>query len=220
MAILVDLQLFLSVPGLLLLLLASSVAFVSCVRLLWARRWKSAVGLTLMSLVVLLGVIWVAGMSREHDRMRYWAGLFATEVKPPPPLFDYDPPRTWLGDGFSLTVYELPDAIRQRFQDADQRLLTVHPQLPGMRRGWIVQTWTTGPLDKRSSTALDFAVGGPEARNREELARHVAVIRERITASRTFYAYFIEQYDTHITNVDLFIVDLEAQRLYILNMNT
>jgi hypothetical protein len=219
-AVFVDLLLYLSFPGLLVVLLAVFIGSIWVVRLLLKRRWKPAILMTLTSVVAMSGLLWLATTSRERELARYLVGLFATQVELPPPLFDHDPARTWLGDGFSLSVHELPAAIRERFQAADQRLLTAHPQLPGVRRGWTVQTWTTGPLDARTRAVLDFTFSGSYLDKDPDLARHCASAQERIIAPQTYYAYFLEQHDSHITNVDLFIVDLVASRLYFINLNT
>lgn len=218
--VLVDLLLFLDIPELLGVMLACVIGSIWVLFLLLKRRWKPAALVTLTGLVALAGLLWFTATSHERERSRYLERLFASQVELPPPLYEHDPPRDWQGDGFSLWVHELPEAIRQRFQAADQRLLTAHPQLSAIRRGWTVQTWTTGPLDDRTREVLKFVVSGSDLDKHMELARHVAVAQERIIATHTYYAHFHKRHDSRTTNVDLFIVDLGMGRLYVFNFNT
>jgi hypothetical protein len=215
----IDALLFMDGLGLLLFCVAGIVVPIWLFRLVYAKRWKRAGILVSVATVALLVLIGMAALDRERKRSSYLSGLFATKVTLPPPIFEYDPPRTWLGDGFSLTIYALPESVRQRFLAADQRLLTSHPQ-PGINSGLIIRTWTTEPLDDESGKAMEFLLSFPEAHLADLMQQHVTTIRERIGNPKTYYAYFMEKSDEYITNVDWFIVDLEADRLYFINGNT
>lgn len=217
---LADLLLFLGVPGMLLVSLAYVIGSIGVILLLLKRRWRLSVTLALSLFLTAVGLIYLMVASREREHSAYLTGLFATQVELPPPLFRHDPPRIWQGDGFSLVVYELPDLVRRRFLNADQQLLTAHPSPGEERPGSDVCTWRTGGVDEKSEKILHFALSATEVQDDSELMRQGKTIWERINASGTYYAYILDRHGDQIANLDLFVVDLEAGRLYFLNLNT
>jgi len=149
----------------------------------------------------------------------YLSGLYDTNVTLGSALYEYDSPRAFNGDGYSISIYELPANIRSRFESADERLLTEFPKRPSYRDRWNSQHWREAPFDTKFEKYLDFALSRYDE-DRTGLSSQFQAIREALSRKRTYYAFFTYDHGDHPGNIDLFIVDLEGGRLYSINHNT
>jgi hypothetical protein len=141
-------------------------------------------------------------------------GAFATLSEP---IFGHYSERTFQGDGYSITVYPLPAAIRRRFEKPDQKFLETFPKLPSYRSHWDTEHWRRGPVDPRFKAYLDFAL----TPSFEPFAPdQFSAIRAALQRPTTYYSFFKYDHGDSPGNIDLFIVDLENARVYIINFNT
>ena len=101
---------------------------VSLVRKKWS--WKRAC-LQVAFPVVVFAALWLLqGPLAEKAYSDYLVGLFDTKAKLGRTSYEYASPRSFNGDGYTISVYDLPDSVRRRFQNADQRLLQEFPKRP------------------------------------------------------------------------------------------
>ncbi len=94
------------------------------------KRWKRLglqVGIPFVAYLLLQGVSWIV---YEDAYNRYLEELYDTEVDLGQPIFEHDSERSFNGDGYSISVHELPSTIRSRFETADKRLLSDFPKHP------------------------------------------------------------------------------------------
>lgn len=134
--------------------------------------------------------------------------------------FSYEPSRELSGKGYSLSVYKLPPEIRARFEKADDRLLKEFPKLPPVREGWTTQNWRQGPPDSQFQPHIEFALDSTNGERAPELKLQEEAIRKALASSRTYYSSFYLDQENRPKNIDLFIVDLEGDQLYVINRNT
>jgi hypothetical protein len=178
-------------------------------------RWKQ-VGRQIAYPSVLLATIWpVSQCLHAQMHAEHLKSIFDADVSLGTPLYEYESGRALNGDGYSISVYELPAAIRQRFQTADQRLLKQFPQPTGSRSNWGVNHWTEGPFDPTYDTYLDFALRKYDVGQESTLALQFKAIRAGLARKQAYYAFF-----NYLKNIDFFVVDLQEGRLYVINHNT
>lgn len=166
-------------------------------------------------------LIGASTLSAPMIRADYLKGLYDCEANLGSAIFEYDSERSFLGDGYSLSVYALPSAISGRFTAADTKLLSEYPKHPSYRDHWSFEHWREGPFDEKSEDYLGFALSNYDAGNASELTSHFKAIRTALARKGTFYAFFYNSNSGgYVADIDLFIVDLNARRLYSINHNT
>jgi hypothetical protein len=207
--------------------IAFLVALVGCIPYgIWIiytvfkKRWKR-VGIQIAIPVLALLVLWAASpVLNKKAYSKYLSNLYDTDITLGAALFAYDSPRAFNGDGYSISVYELPAIIRSRFESTDKRLLSEFPKRPSYRNHWDVQHWREAPFDPKFVKYLDFALSSYDSARAPGLLSHFQAIREALSHKRTYYAFFSYDHGNDPGNIDLFVVDLEGGRLYTINHNT
>ncbi|MEO8206650.1 MAG: hypothetical protein ABI615_10755 [Chthoniobacterales bacterium] len=210
--------LILEIIGLFFVSYAATMIFM-----LVKKRWRIFVLMLLLPLL-LAGV--AAGAGQMHftkERAADYTGFFDVPLTTlGKPLFLYDSERGFQGDGYSFAVYELPEAIRKRFTAPDAKLLDEFPHIPGYRNnGWGRMAWQEGPINPKMTWYTDFAFNttSEDMAKAPELEKQFAAIRTALTRKNIFYAFFYKAY-SHMSNIDFFLIDLDENKLYIINNNT
>jgi hypothetical protein len=184
------------------------------------KRWKRLglqIGIPIAAFGLLMGISSILNAG-AHDR--YLEGLYDTEVDLGSPIFEYDSERAFNGDGYSISVYELPPSIRTRFEAADERLLSDFPKHPSYRDHWSFERWRRSPFDDKFRKYLDFALSSYDTDRASGLSEQFDSIRKALSGDRAYYAFFYYSHGDYPGDIDLFIVDLEGNRLYSINHNT
>lgn len=187
---------------------------------LFKKKWKLVgfqIAIPVVVYACLAGASVLSGFKNHAD---YLAGLYDCDVTLGPAIYEYDSDRSFNGDGYSLSVYELPSSIRRRFESVDQRLLTEYPKHPNYRDHWVFERWREAPLDGKFKEYLEFALSSYDSGQAPELNLHFMAIRNALSRNETYYAFFYYSPSNHLGNIDLFIVDLIQGRLYSINHNT
>ena len=207
--------------------LAFLIAVVGCVPYgIWIifncvqKRWKRLsikVAIPLVTLVTLVGITWVL---QTVDNRRYYRGLFDAKVSLRKPLFRYNSERSFQGDGYSISVFEMPARIRNRFESADDRLLSEFPKHPEYRDHWSFERWRGSPFDEKFTQYLDFALSSYDSENEPDLEAHFAAIRRALNGGKAYYSFSFHGTGWLPSDIDFFVVDLERNRLYLINHNT
>jgi len=183
----------------------------------WRRRWRTLL-FQLAGGIAYVGILWAAGaMHQRLEDSRYFEGLFSTPTRLTTPLFRHDSPRAFNGDGYSFAVYPLPPEIRRIFENFDRQQLADFPRRPAFRSHWKTRAWHPSPAVAGDRKYIDFALSGGGS---PELARLQADAKRALATAGGFIGYFYFDHGAHPGNVDLFIIDLERQRLFLINLNT
>lgn len=171
--------------------------------------------------VVAVGILCLwSWTSHRFEYARYLKDVFDTKVVLGPAIYSYDSERAFNGDGYSIAVYKLPQSIRDRFTSTDKGLFTDFPRRPYYKSHWNTVYWRKAPFDDSLSVLLQFALSTLDARNAKGLGDQFDAIKTALRKPTTFYAFFYNGTKTCVGDVDLFIVDLDADRLYTINLNT
>lgn len=184
------------------------------------KNWRKVgyqIGVPMVVFLILSGV---TAMDDHFALKRYYEGLFDSKADLGTALFKYDSEGGFNGDGYSISVYELPASVRTRFESADDKLLNQFPKKPGYRDRWATVSWREAPMENRFSQYLDFALSGLDSRSNPELLNHFESIRRAMSQPDTYYAFFHYDHGGYPANIDLLIVDLKEGRLYLINHNT
>ena len=128
--------------------------------------------------------------------------------------------RSFHGDGYTIRAHPLPPRVAHRFREEPERTGTYPCR--GDREGWEAYGWRPAPVEAQLMPAVDFALGvgyatGAEAAVEDSLQ---AEVLEALSRKTTWYAVFQKQASWGVVNVDLYVVDLEGQRFYLINHNT
>lgn len=184
------------------------------------HQWKLLglqVAIPLAAFLLLGGISWII-YTCEYGR--YMEELYDTKVDIGSPIFEYEHIGGVNGDGYSISVYELPSSVRFRFEAADERLLSDFPRHPSYRDHWSLEPWRRSPFDQKFGEYLDFALSADDEGNASELTNHLNAIRSALKMEGSFYAFFYNRTSGYLGDVDFFIVDLIGGRLYFLNQST
>ena len=105
-------------------------------------------------------------------------------------------------------------------QSFDERLMNDFPKKPSYRSDWRTIHWQKGPLAIPHRKHRDFALetgGAPP-----DIERRLRNIKVALQQESTYYAMFSSDSpeSEYVGNIDFFIVDLNASRIYIINHNT
>ena len=176
------------------------------------KRWKKVgiqFGVPAAFFALLAGA---TAISQSYASDGYTKDFYDTDVKLADPIFKLDPERAFNGDGASLSIYELPEQIRHRFEKQDKQLLSEYPKLPYYRRDWRSVTWKEAPFDSSQEKYLEFALLAAGDRSAE--------IRDALSRKGSFYAFFYYDHGSSPGNIDFFVVDLQGGRIYEFNVNT
>ena len=204
-----------------ILIIAIGIAYlVWMIRVALKRQWRRLIIFVAIPALA-LGLLYLWGWTSHQFRYaRYLEGLFDTKVVLGPSIYSYDSGRAFNGDGYSIAVYELPQSIRDRFTSPDNHLFTEFPKRPDYRSHWKTVYWKQAPFDDSLSIFLEFALSAYDAGKTKGLEAHFDAIRTALRKPTTLYALFYNNPGKYVGNIDLFIVDLEAGRFYMINHNT
>lgn len=192
------------------------VYLVRFVLALWRRQW-ARLGRLVLEFVVLMavsgGILWGCQQWRLHEWDRRMFGTVAQLGKP---VFRFESERTISGKGWLMEVYDLPEALRERFA-GDARALEAYPQLQRERRAWRSEKWRATPLDPAQSALVSFVLS--YATDKEQLAPYATEVTELLSRPGAFYAFLHQRKNGHYSDAELLVVDIAKGRLYIFSRN-
>ena len=87
---------------------------------LFKKRWKRVVLQIAVPIVIYALLLGVSVLINSKAHTDYINGLYDCKVSLGSAIFEYDSERTFNGDGYSFSVYELPSTVRQRFESVDE----------------------------------------------------------------------------------------------------
>lgn len=186
-----------------------------------AKKHRKKAGLQLTfpiaAFLILWGVSAAQGIRMFPD---YYANLFDTDVRLEAAEYEFNSGRSGLGDGYSISTYELPVEIRRRFSPADSRLLNRFPRRPFYRLDWEYERWLEAPYNPIHKPLIDFALSDTFAGEDSGLSGQLTRIRSALSRKGTYYACFYNSPNGGVGDIDFFVVDLVNNRLYLINQNT
>jgi len=192
-----------------------AVWLVWCLNRLLMKRWRQFLAVAVIPpaavAAFLVFALFYTYLERTTD-----AQLFNADADVHEATFAYHSDRSFTGDGYSIVEYKLPQAIRERFLACDEKLLTEFPQHGSNRNGWSTSYWKRGPFDAAQQKFIGFALGISEP----EVSDVRAKVLDALSKPTTFYAFFYKKNDDRVSDIDFFVVDLENNRVYMINSNT
>ena len=184
------------------------------------RNWKR-IAVQLVTPCAALLCLWaVSAICGIKMFPNYYANLFDTDTTLRSPIFEYDSGRSGLGDGYSISVYKLPEEIRRRFESADARLLTSFPRRPFYCMGWDHERWRETPNDIQFQEHLEFALSRSFSLEAEGLSAQFEAVRSAMRQPGNYYSLFYYTPNGGIGNIYFYVVDLVGGRLYLMNQDT
>lgn len=147
-------------------------------------------------------------------------GYFDAKVVLPGASFEYDTERDFKGDGYSLAIYPLPPAIRERFRGLDESLRTGFPIRPQVRQHWRSLRWREAPSGADFAPYLKFALTTGDSNEDRQLFGVFQDLRAALARRGTYYAALVYDHEETPGNIDLFVIDTLHSRLYLINHNT
>jgi hypothetical protein len=212
----------------LIILLIILIGIIACVityvvwiiRSIMRKRFRMLAGLMLVP--VLLLACLTAGMRvySGYRHKEYLKNVFSVSTDLGTPLFEYDSPRSFNGDGYSFSVYVLPSSVEARFSSPVPALTERFPVRPGYRDHWKTVLWQSTPFPSDYEMYLQFTLSSYDRDNQQELQKHFDKTREALSMQGNYFAFFHYDHGDHPGNIDFFLIDLIRKKLYIINHNT
>jgi hypothetical protein len=159
----------------------------------------------------------VPGLDWYHD-LSFTRAIAGCPVILGEPDSSFDSPRSFQGDGYSVSRFTLPSALPACMANLGPRL-SKYPSRVYYRKDWLVISWRHPPLSKLDSELSSWALGA-EAPG---LENEILLSLERPS---TWYAMRYKGGPTTfgdpflIQNVDLYVVDPTTHKFYLVNKNT
>lgn len=131
-------------------------------------------------------------------------------------LDSYDGHRDMFGDGYSISVYRLPQGIIERIQDGT---LPRGPEAPYSRDGWRLRRWRRAPTEDDDTRAVYFALLSDPSPVSERLIAEAAAF---LASSNAYYcySYYCHDWDGVVNDVDFYILAPESGVLIVINRNS
>lgn len=198
------------------LFLASVFLLIPILYSLVKRRWRR-LAILMAAPIGVFGLLylgfWINSQCYFAENLR---GYFGTRVSLPKPSFSYESERSFLGDGYTLLVYDLPDSIRKRFENPEDSFLADYPKKTPDRGKWKAVSWKKGPRGFVLEEVFNLAF----SERAPELDEPLEAIRKALEKGTTYYGCFYYDPIDHVSDVDLIVVDLAERKLYLINHNT
>ena len=186
---------------------------VTAVKRRWRRlAYQAAAAVAYVGLLFLLD-----SWHYRYAEAQYFRGLFGVAGKLPDPTFSYDSERAFNGDGYSLAAFVLPPAVKAQFQSFGETM-AAYPQRPDYRSHWKTSPWRKTPSASSDKRYIDFALTSSFGSN--VTLEHQKAIRVLLSRDGSFFAYFYNEFEGYLGDIDLFVVDPANDRLYLINFNT
>jgi len=222
------------VPILFLLLVvpASALAVYAIVWIMGTRRgpkrlFWSLVFLALTAVVTLVFRLDLTPVSHsywEQQKMavvnRAMPGLVGIPLSFSKPVYRYESARSFNGDGYSISVYELTSEMAHYFSAPPSDFFAKYPKNPTNRSEWHVGNWRTGPPRENEQNFVRFAFGEHSTKEQPRLEQVFETIRRSLAKSTTLYAYCHHYPSEGIGDIDFFVIDPQERRFYIIQKNT
>ncbi len=184
------------------------------------KRWKRLIFQIIIPVMAYAILMVVTSLANKHQYNRDLQDCFDTKVNLKNPLYEYNSERGFNGDGYSISVYELPASIRERFESADERLMKTFPVRPDYREHWNSEHWHKSPFDPQFAKYLEFALARYLADDSSQIVAYHEAIQKALDHPGCYYSFFYNNHDEDVGDIDFFVVDLINNRLYMINHNT
>jgi len=174
--------------------------------------------------VLLVALLW-AGLfvgltpgASAYARYRYSRELFGRGFALGSPRLSYDSPRALNGDGYSIEVFDTPDALTQWAISPPTEFSTTYPVLPSVRSRWSAVHWRSTPVTAEERKFLEFAL--MERAENKDLGEARKLLERLANEPGHYFACFYYMHGNSVGNVDFFLLS-PSERLFIsVNHNT
>lgn len=133
-------------------------------------------------------------------------------------LYNYDSPRSFHGDGYSITIYEIAPKDIDSIKEREIELINNYPKRGEYRQNWKVEKWKKAPMDSGDYQIMDFAFS--EYDPDEDLKKWFSIIRKSLESEEVYYGYLYKGDKDWPMNVDFYLIDKQKNRMVIINHNT
>ena len=204
-----------------LILVACGVLYFLLARWAWRNYRALFIVMVIAPVAVVFWVSWITrafpGSQALADRS-YVEDLtgkaFWTKV-----VFEYNSPRDFNGDGYSIVVYELDDEVASALSKPDS-LFFQHPLRSDDRNRWEQKRWRRTPLRPEDSRFLEVAIVESEDAN-PGMAETFKELRDLMAEEGNYYSFNNLMLSAEIvSNVDFYVLSPSHKRLFVINLNT
>lgn len=185
-----------------------------------SRRYRRCIGFSVLIAGLLWGGLFVGltpGAS-AYARYRYSRELFGRGFALGSPSHSYDSPRAFNGDGYSIEVFQISDALTRWVSSPPAEFRTTYPVLPSVRSRWSAVHWRPTSISADERKFLEFAL--MEHADSKDLHAAKKLLERLSNEPGHLFAYFYYMHDDRVGNVDFFLIS-PSERVFIsVNHNT
>jgi hypothetical protein len=134
-------------------------------------------------------------------------------------LYDYNSQRSLLGDGYSLTVFELPNNYSEYINENFNLIEKNYPTNSNFRCEWNIEPWKTTPINNYGDAAYinQFVISQFHDEKNREYKIYKKYIETALNEEGNYYCYF---YSESRGNIDFYVYVPKEKILIMINHNT
>ncbi|MCM8540814.1 MAG: hypothetical protein NE328_11115 [Lentisphaeraceae bacterium] len=182
------------------------------------KDWKKVKLLASIPIAFYLILISSTYLAHQSDFYNYFVNVFGTEFDYEDPILEYHSDRAFNGDGISYEMYKLPVKVRERFSQKGLSALKNYPS--EVYDGWSIVHWQKIPYKENHQSLFNMLLVSDVFFDDSSKSKIIKQAQESISSPNTFYACFYYRNITSPLNVTLFIIDLEKNLFFRLNIDT
>ncbi len=111
------------------------------------------------------------------------------------------------GEGYTIEIYILPKNYLKRF---DKRPYKLPP-----KKGWKTKGWSKTPIDSSYNEIIYMVLN---YKGNARISSFIKDIKEILNKKDTYYAFYYKPDKTTPTHVNFFVLDMEKQKLYAIDV--
>jgi len=156
--------------------------------------------------------------SSAYARYRYTRDMFGRSFVLGAPRLSYDSQRSFHGDGYSIEVYDISEALSRWSSSPPPDFTTSYPVRPSVRSDWIGVRWRQTPISAGDQKFMEFALAtyadDKDFKEAKELLEKLA------KEPGHYFAYFYKMNGEYVANLDFFLISPSKRVFISLNSNT
>ena len=192
----------------------------AAVRGVRSRRYVRSIGFSLL----VVALLW-AGLhlgltpgASAYARYRYLRELFGRSFALASPRLSYHSARSFNGDGYSIEVFDTPDALSRWASSPPPEFTTQFPMRPSYRSHWSGVHWRQTPISADDQKFIEFALG--EQADSSDLKAAKELLARLVKEPGDYFAYFYYMHGKHVGDLDFFLLSPSERVFIMLNSNT
>jgi len=134
------------------------------------------------------------------------------------PRLSYDSRRSFNGDGYSIQVYDISEALSRWASSPPADFSTSYPVRPSVRSDWTGVRWRPTPISAEDQKFMEFALA--TYADHKDFKEAKELLEMLAKEPGHYFAYFYKMHGEYVGNLDFFLISPSKRVFISLNTNT